>query len=273
MIRRILRSSWPGVALLVGGSLLLAGCTTGSVTATGTGTPATTTTVTTTATTVAAPGSAADILNHAKAAQVKDAKFTIAVTAGSPTSNVATANGTGVLTTTPERTDISFSSVTLSVGPINNTSSAEFITDASSGIYVKVPALSQWVSVPSQEFGAVIGTVDFLHYDQLQSPTLVGTETVNGFTTYHIQGLLQSLVGAGGTNTTVAFVEDLWLRQSDYYPIKVQDQNAASVAGTPTATAATTTPTTDNRKVVELVTFNAWNTGATITLPTGVIGG
>src|SRR5215469_12099345 len=57
---------------------------------------------------------ASDILNHAKNANLRDASFTIAVTANASSTN-ATANGTGKLTSSPARTDLQFDKITLPV--------------------------------------------------------------------------------------------------------------------------------------------------------------
>src|SRR5579884_1594745 len=133
---------------------------------------------------------AGDILNHAKDAQLRDASFTIVVTAGLPSAPGATANGTGKLTSSPARTDINVDKVSLSnigsVGPV------EVITDESKGIFAKFPPLNTWQNVPPSVFNTAIGTVDFLHYDQLQNVTVVGAEQTNGAATWHLRGTLQT---------------------------------------------------------------------------------
>jgi LppX/LprAFG-like lipoprotein len=96
---------------------------------------------------------------------------------------------------------------------------------------------------------------DFLALvEQLQNPGLVGTETINGAQTYHLRGTVQAPVTPGANQSIETTTEDLWVRQSDYYPMKI----VAHGAGTNKGTTITVDVT---------ATFTAWNSGVTITPP------
>jgi hypothetical protein len=88
----------------------------------------------------------------------------------------------------------------------------------------------------------------------LQNPGLVGTETINGVQTYHLRGTVQTPVTPGANQSIETTTEDLWMRQSDYYPVKIVAHGAGSSKGTSITVDVT-------------ATFTAWNSGVTITPP------
>jgi hypothetical protein len=222
--------------------------------------------------------SATSILQHAEQAPLKDATFTVMLilnaagsTGGTTTVPPATSTGNGRLTTNPKRTDLNFSAIQFQ----GATTSAEIIIDASSGdYYIKVPALPKWVKVNPAALGIDVGVVSITDYSGLQNLTFVAAETVNGVATWHIRGTAQVTSATGGGSGMVTRTEDLWFRQSDYYPVKIAIQdvaNAASggLAGTPSATPSPTPSATVTAQAVlnETFTFTQWDSGITIQLP------
>ena len=245
---------------------------------------------------------ATDILNHAKQAPLKDATFAMTLNASSastPAAATPTITGTGRLTTNPARTDLVLSSIQFQ----GVTASAEVIIDQTNKTYyLKVSLLNQWVKFDPTALGVDVGVVNIVNYDGLQNLTYIGTDTINGIATWHIQGSLQVSSTVAQGSATDTRTEDLWFRQSNYYPVKIAIQDAASAAatGTPTtgtvtptptvilpgsiahdatatpiATLAATstptvtgTPTAAQATLIETFTFSAWDSGFSITLPT-----
>jgi hypothetical protein len=78
-------------------------------------------------------------------------------------------------------------------------------------------------------------------YESLQNAKLVGAETLNGVNVWHLTGTGNS----GGSN--VAY--DLYVRQDNYYPVKLVGKSSGTDQGTLT------------------IDFTGVNTGATISLP------
>jgi hypothetical protein len=292
--RNIRRSLGSVLPVLCAAAMTLAACSSSGPSASGTPTGTST------------ASQAAAILNHAKQAPLKDATFSFVLgTASSPTSATPTAStsGSGRLTTNPARTDLMFTGVQVQ----GFATSAEVIVDQATGTYyVNVPALSsQWLKVDPASLGVDIGVVTILDYDGLQNLTLVGTETINGVATWHIQGTKQITKTIAQGNVSITRTEDYWFRQSDYYPMKIAFQDvvngAISGSGTSTPTAGPTTtapsptptsavapsidvsqtttpspsPTGTSAQVtlIETFTFSAWDKGFTISLPTNVVGG
>lgn len=227
----MMQRSWRAgiTAFIVLGTLALAACS--SVAAPGTNTTPT----------------ASDILAKAKAAKLKDATYTITIKVGS--TNLAgniTGSGDGKLTTHPQR-----SSSTINFSVSNTTFAYEIITDGKD-TYTKQRSEAKWsknaVTLP-------VNPSDSLNYDQMKNPTLVGAETINGITTWHLKSVGQTTVTsatatANPTPTTVSGSEDLWVRQDNAYPVKIII-DASQVGGTATITTQ----------------YSAWDTGITIDLP------
>src|SRR5262249_55686179 len=84
------------------------------------------------------------------------------------------------------------------------------------------------------------------HYYELQNPKALGTETVNGVSAYHIRGT--------AVNDGQAFTIDVWARTDNLYPAQIWEKYTP---GTPQGS-------------YYLFTVTAYNTGATVSLPTDV---
>ncbi len=229
-----------------------------------------------TGSTTTAPPSATMIVQRAEQAPLHDATFTFTLNgSASSTTTTAATTGTGRLTTHPNRTDLTFPAIQFQ----GITTSAEVIIDASSGnYYVKVPALPQWLKLNPSALGVDVGVVSITDYSALQNLTFIAAETVNTIPTWHVRGTAQVANAGPGGSGTVTRTEDLWFRQSDYYPVKITIQDVAngSTGGpastpnpttTPTAT-ATLAPTVAAQVVLnETFTFTQWDSGITIALP------
>lgn len=228
-----------------------------------------------------APPAATTIVQRAEQAPLKDATFTFTLNgSASSTTTTAATTGTGRLTTHPNRTDLTFPAIQVQ----GITTSAEVIIDASSGnYYVKVPALPQWLKLNPSALGVDVGVVSITDYSALQNLTFIAAETVNTIPTWHVRGTAQVANAGSGGSGTVTRTEDLWFRQSDYYPVKIAIQDVASgTTGGPTGTPSPTTtatatpaPTVAAQAALnETFTFTQWDSGITIALPaTGAASG
>jgi hypothetical protein len=235
------------------------------------------------------------ILSSAENAHLTDASYAIAdqltlvytssSSGGAPTTLDMT--GTGKLTKSPARND-----VTLSIPLLGAQNTVEVITDGTD-VYVNIGALAdllggsgvnvpkgKWVKVP---VGMAIPTV--LDYSHLTNLKLIGAETINGKATWHIQGTLSVHTGSGTTTanpgasataTAVAtqyglsvppVTEDLWFQQGTYYPAKFVVTFSASATKAPSFGGAAGGTGPAHVTNTATLTFNAWNTGATITVP------
>jgi hypothetical protein len=120
-------------------------------------------------------------------------------------------------------------------------------------IYVKLN--DKWLKVSLGSASNAEFNYDFLALvEQLQNPGLVGTEAINGVQTYHLRGTVQAPVTPGANQSIETTTEDLWVRQSDYYPVKIVAHGSGSNKGTSITVDVT-------------ATFTAWNSGVTITPP------
>lgn len=244
------------------------------------------------------------ILASANSANLKDATYTFtdtlalsytqpgSTTTGEPTT--FTLSGSGKLTKSPARNDI-----TLTIPLFGQQNSIEAITDGSDA-YVNPGNLGsvlggkqgaaldgKWIKIP---VGMQIPTV--LDYSHLTNLKLIGGETVNGKDTWHIQGTLSAPTGSGtstadpgasATATAVAtqyglsvqpVTEDLWFAKDTYYPVQFKLHFAASVANAPSFGSGNGKATGSGPASVTsdgTVTFTAWNSGLSITVPTNVI--
>jgi hypothetical protein len=212
-------------------SLLLAACSNsssgGATTATGT---------------VAPSAQAREILAKAQAVKLKDATLKTLVTTKRGNQTV-TLDGTARTTVDPRRIEV--------VGTASQVLPYHAIVDGNA-VYIKLN--DKWrkytVGSANAEFN-----YDFIALvEQLQNPGLVGTETINGMQTYHLRGTVQTPVTPGANQSIETTTEDLWVRQSDYYPVKIVAHGGGSSKGT-TVTVDVT------------ATFTAWNSGVTITPP------
>jgi hypothetical protein len=217
-------------ALLVVGVLALSACGIGGGKAKPTATP-----------------DAAQIVSKVKGLQFKDATFTVTLNF---TTSGQTINGTGSgkITKSPDRSDIQFA-FPLNVSGQSYNVQIEVITDGTTSYTMLsgIPGLDtngKWTkgdtgsSSSSNPFGNTSQFSDFAN--ALGSPTLVGTDTINGVAVYHLKGSDTS--SSGGT-------VDMYVRTDNYQPVKADFTETGSTPGT-----------------FSLV-FTAWNSGISISTP------
>lgn len=214
--------------------------------------------------------SATQILASANDAKISDYTFTynVSVNLGNlvPTSNPGdtsdsdlfgsgsfTMNGDGKVTTDPQRADI-----TLNMSLGSYTITGEEIVDGTTS-YTKISGLGdlggasgdQWIKTDlgglgaAGGFGGLFDTSTFTSYKNLKGVTLVGKDTLNGVPVYHLKGT--QAVNASGLSVNAT--TDLWVRQDNYFPVKLVEQFGGSVSGSAT------------------ITFTAINSGFTIATP------
>lgn len=238
--------------LLCGMCLGVAACSVGG------STTSTTMGSTVVATTTALP-SAQTILNRAEHSALKDTSFSISGTAGAGSGPVpptaATVSGQGALTMSPHRTKFDFSAI----GLFGVSAPAKVIIDEHQNVYANVPPLNQWVKVDPHQLQLQIGTLNIPNYSDISNPVVLGAETINQQLTWHVQGVLLAQTAAVARR-----LEDVWIRQSDAYPVKLEIHTVPDPNGTPTS---------DNRVLDITLNFQQWDTGITIALPTTVLGG
>ena len=192
--------------------------------------------------TVPLSASARDILTKAQAVKLKDATLKTQVTTKRGSQTV-TLDGTARTTADPRRIEV--------IGTASQVVPYHAVVDGNV-IYIKLN--DKWLKVSLGSANAEFN-YDFLSLvEQLQNPGLVGTETINGVPTYHLRGTVQAPVTPGANQSIETTTEDLWVRQSDYYPVQI----VAHGAGTNKGTSITVDVT---------ATFTAWNSGVTITPP------
>lgn len=114
-------------------------------------------------------------------------------------------------------------------------------------IYSKTANSSTWTETPAGDVvNGSSAAPDLANVADLPNATLVGTETVTGVKTYHLKGT--------GTQTangqSVAYTEDLWIRQDNYRPEQVTDVVTAPVGN-----------------IQSTVIFTNWNTNVSIQTP------
>jgi hypothetical protein len=192
--------------------------------------------------TVAPSAQAREILAKAQAVKLKDATLKTLATTKRGTQTV-TLDGTARTTADPRRIEV--------VGTASQVVPYHAVVDGNV-IYIKLN--NKWLKVSVGSANAEFN-YDFLSLvEQLQNPSLVGTETINDVQTYHLHGTVQAPVTPSAGQSIETTTEDLWVRQSDYYPVKI----VAHGAGTNKGTSITLDVT---------ATFIAWNSGVTITPP------
>jgi hypothetical protein len=209
------------------------------------------------------------VLLRAQSAAINDLTFTadgtfavdlggLAQATGSSTSTISLdATIAGKITKSPQRADLSLSTSG------SQDAMLEIITDsASQSGYLNVPALGQllgnsaggWIKLPIGDVSSVIDTSLFDKFEQLTEAKNVGSDSIGGVSVWHLQGK-QTFDGANAT-------EDFYVRQDNYYPVKVVVKGDASVptavAGGAGGAGATVNVTINITKI---------NSGLTIALP------
>jgi hypothetical protein len=142
------------------------------------------------------PLTAQDIVDKATKSDLKSAEYTVEVklTIGGQESS---GTGKGKFTKSPPRTAID---LTVVVSGISVTTS--LVAD-DKYTYTKNPTNGTWSKTPLSSTDSDIASYD------LNSPTLVGKETVNGIETYHVKG----------TNKQ-GIEREFWFRTDNFYPLK-----------------------------------------------------
>jgi hypothetical protein len=196
----------------------------------------------TTTGTVVPSAQAREILAKAQAVKLRDATLKTLVTTKRGSQTV-TLDGTARTTANPRRVEV--------VGTASLGVPYHAIVDGNA-IYINLN--DKWLKYVAGNANAEFNYDFIALIEQLQDPGLVGTETINGAQTYHLRGTVQASVTPGANQSIETTTEDLWVRQSDYYPIKIVAHGGGSNKGT-TITVDVT------------ATFTAWNSGVTITPP------
>ncbi|HEV8191458.1 MAG TPA: hypothetical protein VGP82_08225 [Ktedonobacterales bacterium] len=110
----------------------------------------------------------------------------------------------------------------------------QLIDYANAAIYIRIGE-GKWDRTPST----------IAHYYDLQNPKVLGTETVTGVPTYHIRGTAH--------NDDLAFTMDVWVRTDNLYPVQIWE----------------ILPIQSQTAYFWFI-ITAYNTGATISVPTDV---
>jgi hypothetical protein len=175
-----------------------------------------------------------------------DATFTVTFTSDS-----AHGTGTGTLTTDP-----AFAALTLG-------GNQQVIIDAPDDIiYGRLTNDKLWSVLNDADNGVYVNyDTNIWHPWDMQSATLVGSETLGGTAAWHLRGsITATLFDANGNTVLAPGTEDLWLRQSDNLPLQLV-KHAKQSGTAPNGIAFTVS-------LDATYHFTAWNTGATIKLPT-----
>ena len=175
------------------------------------------------------------ILSKVKDSGLKDSTCAVQATTsiGDSKSTVALdQQGTVKLTTSPHRSDF-----LLTTSVLGTSLQQEQIYDTTA-TYTQTSGASTWKQQPATTSGIL--SADPLSYGSLTQVTLVDKPTVNGYVTYHLKHALSQAAGLSGAT-------ELWVRQDNFYPVKITDQSSTSLQGSTYSINAT-------------MTCSAWNT-------------
>lgn len=219
---RISKTSCATLALIVLGCLGLAACGSSVATPRATATPALT---------------AAQIISKAQDASPKAASYTsdISTTTSGKTTDLQTKVS---FTSTPKR----IHTVLTTTDAAGKTSTLETIQDDQNS-YLNIEG--KWLKTPNTT-PVDISSLDLTKslYSSILNPTLVGVETVNGIATYHLTAT------ANQTGTTGK--ADFWVRQDNFYPVKLTAKSSGGAQG----------------EAIISVNYTAWDDQVKIDLPT-----
>lgn len=190
---------------------------------------------------------AQQILTNAKNAKLTDETFTLTMHSSSQGTPSATgaidATATGKATTNPERIAMSMS-MTLAGSQI----AVDIVFDgATKDTYTKITApaalaTNTWQKSTDTNGLFSAGDTQLLpSYDKITNPKFIGIEQVNGVSVWHVQGTTV----ASGADETV----DVFVRKSDYLPVKMEVQSTGSTG------------------IDMTIIYTAVNTGVSIDLP------
>lgn len=205
--------------------------------------------------TAASPSHAQQIMQQAHQAPLRDATFAVTFTADG-----ASNTGSGILTTTPNRYQLTLLHTT------PNEQIAHLLVMCNTtgkviALFTKVVGDELWSTPNDGEDGTYDNfDTDILNYDQLRTVTLVGSTMLQGEAAWHLHATATiQLYDTDGILIPITGTEDLWLRQSDAFPLMVQKSFSGA--------AQVSDGTTEQMQLQAAYQFHAWNTGATITLP------
>lgn len=162
---------------------------------------------------------AAQILSKAQAASPKAATYA---------DDISTTTAAGK--TTDLKTKISYTSTpkrihtVLSTTDAGKTTTLETIQDDQNS-YVNFGGT--WMKTPTTT-PVDISALDLTKslYTSIQNPTLVGVETVNGVAAYHLTATASQGLAAGESGKA-----DFWVRQDNYYPVRLAAKSSGGTQG------------------------------------------
>ncbi len=105
------------------------------------------------------------------------------------------------------------------------------------------------------DISALTGLTDL---GKAKTAHLIGVETLDGVSVYHLQSSVTTTTTIGGTSIASTTVTDDYVRKDNYRPTKIVSK--ASIQGVSATASSSTTSTTT-------LTFTAYDTGVTIDLP------
>ncbi len=198
------------------------------------------------------------ILTSAQAAHFKDAEYTVTLTisGSSGGQNVSvTGTGNGKATSNPQRSD-----VTINVSVAGVSLNEEVITDGSN-VYTKTTGATKWTkttATSTDPTSSLTNPTSLFGPSSLQGASLVGVETVNGVSSYHLHGTVPaSTLGSAAGSGTGDLTSDVWFRTDNYYPVKLVITSTGSTSGSSAGTYS----------VSIIINFTSWDTGVTIQVP------
>lgn len=193
------------------------------------------------------------ILEKARQAALKDCAFEV-------TFKTDDVNGTGTGTLTRQPLMAHLRLKVHSLGAVN---AIEVITGPRDG-YSRLQSDPMWTELASDfAIDSVAIPNDLLGYDKLRDVRLIGQETINGAATWHISAAvtLTSILYDDPVTTKLEGTVDLWIRQSDAFPVQLIQRVAGRYAvpvggerGAPLTYSAT-------------YSFSKWNSGGVISEP------
>ena len=195
---------------------------------------------------------AQQILQRVQQANLQSANVNVLATETS-SSRGTVSTSTGQITLHPARAQLSTSLSSASTSSGTTQRQAQEVYD-NGYLYVKLGNQTKWTrytgptvsNTTSEAAGQAAPYVSLQNLAQMQNVQLVGTETVNGVTTYHLRGTGSQ--AANGQSAT--YTEGLWVSQSNYQPVKMMVQAQTNVG-----------------QLAATATFSNWNGGQTITPP------
>ncbi len=222
----------------VGGSALIAACLAVSVLATAA-----------CGATSTKPLTAAEIAQKTTQSDLKDTAFKLTASISASGLNIVF-TGNGKFTKSPPRAEL-----ILHTSLLGTTVTIDDITAGGYDYTKTTPSkTTKYVKTKSNSSsGLGVSGGSFTDFGSIGNPTLVGTETVDGYQTYHLRGTPTTATPTAGSSSTPG-TEDLWVKTDNFYPVKAMLTQTSSVSGQTASENLT-------------ITFTSWNTGLTINVP------